>query len=395
MVRPYSRMTCLWLTTLLAVGCDSSLSPAPQRSQTSSAITAVSPYVERKDDSLWLRGAPFYFAGANQYYLFYKDRKMVDEVFSSAKALGLTVMRTWAFCDGVPHEGYCFQPQAGVYDENTFRQLDYVVATASQMGIKLILALGNNWGGYNHFGGIDQYLSWVDGNLTHDDFYRDPRIKTIYRNYVAHVLDRINTITHVAYKDDPTIAMWELINEPRADDKQSLYAWIDEMAGFIKSIDSHHLVSTGSEGAFVSDFYETHKSANIDVASLHLYPELWRIPVGAGQGYLREHIRIAKEKLKKPFYVGEFGVNASFSGRPDVYRQWYNTLNQGGASGALFWTLGGRQYGDPQTEGSLYPDYDGFTIYYPDSKQMCPIIQSYASAMATKLEQTSPMTKAP
>lgn len=29
------------------------------------------------------------------------------------------------------------------------------------------------------------------------------------------VLTRINSITRVAYKDDPTIFAWELINEPR------------------------------------------------------------------------------------------------------------------------------------------------------------------------------------
>src|SRR5689334_880251 len=45
------------------------------------------------------QGKPFCFSGSNNYYLTYKDKVMVDDVFTQAKALGLKVLRTWAFID--------------------------------------------------------------------------------------------------------------------------------------------------------------------------------------------------------------------------------------------------------------------------------------------------------
>ena len=54
----------------------------------------------------------------------------------------------------------------------------------------------------------------------HDDFYTDPTIIGWYKEWIAHVLERTNTLTGVRYKDDPTIAMWELGNEPRLVDPE-------------------------------------------------------------------------------------------------------------------------------------------------------------------------------
>lgn len=31
------------------------------------------------------------------------------------------------------------------------------------------------------------------------------------------VLDRVNSLTNITYKDDPTIFAWELMNEPRCE----------------------------------------------------------------------------------------------------------------------------------------------------------------------------------
>ena len=44
----------------------------------------------------------------------------------------------------------------------------------------------------------------------HDDFFAVPLAKFWYKAYIMAVLNRINTLTGVAYKDKPQIAAWEL-----------------------------------------------------------------------------------------------------------------------------------------------------------------------------------------
>lgn len=111
------------------------------------------------------------------------------------------------------------------------------------------------------------------------------------------MVNRVNTFTKVAYKDEPAIMGWELMNEPqcRADTSgKTLMDWINEMAPYVKSVDSKHLLSTGLEGFYGdsspqrmtslnpvaanvlgTDFIANHNLDAIDFASIHAYPDLW------------------------------------------------------------------------------------------------------------------------
>lgn len=54
---------------------------------------------------------------------------------------------------------------------------------------------------------------------------------------------RVNTYNGRAYKNDPTIFAWDMMNEPRClGCADSVQAWIDEMAPYFKSIDTNHMV---------------------------------------------------------------------------------------------------------------------------------------------------------
>jgi endo-1,4-beta-mannosidase len=53
--------------------------------------------VKREGQQFKLNGQNFNFGGANNYYIPVKSKPMVDDVFDSAKKMGIPVIRTWAF----------------------------------------------------------------------------------------------------------------------------------------------------------------------------------------------------------------------------------------------------------------------------------------------------------
>jgi mannan endo-1,4-beta-mannosidase len=387
---------------------------------TPAAAAPTSGFVIRQGDRLMLDGHPFRFGGTNNYYLFYKSRAMVDDVFADARAAGFTVMRTWAFgAIGTPGgddsvadapDGVYFQYWDGTRPAindgpDGLERLDYVIAAAKAAGQKLVLPLTNNW---SDFGGIDQYVRWR-GADHHDDFYTDPVIRGWYRDYLAHVLNRTNTITGVKYKDDPTIMTWELGNEPRCKGSggypqspdcttETITAWAGEMSAYLKSIDRRHLVSVGDEGFFCDgpdspdwidncgegvDTVALTKLPAVDVMSYHLYPDGWGNRTAQwGAEWIERHNREAK-KLGKAAMLGEFGWRDRNTRNP-VYQQWTDTFIRTGGNGFLYWILSGSQ-----DDGTPYPDYDGFTVYCPSP--VCTTISNAAREIRSGQRATAPV----
>ncbi|KAL9238962.1 hypothetical protein vseg_013326 [Gypsophila vaccaria] len=362
--------------------------------------------VGKKGNQFILNGRPFYFNGFNTYWLMVfgtdlSTRGKVTEVFQEASSVGLTVCRTWAFNDG---QWRALQISPGVYDEHVFKALDFVVSEAKKFKIRLILSFVNNWSDY---GGKAQYLQWgKDAGLnvtSEDDFFSDSTLKTYYKNHVKTVLNRVNTYTNVTYKDDATIFAWELINEPRCVSDSSgdtLQAWIQEMAAFLKSIDPNHLLEIGLEGFYGpstleraqvnpdgyatrvgTDFIRNHQVLGVDFASVHVYPDSWMTDAASDtqlefyKSWLQSHIDDADKTLGMPVVFTEFGVsskdpvyNSSF--RDATYKLVYKILVEsakkgGSGAGSLLW--------------QLYPqdtDYmnDGYAVVLSKSPSMSDIL---------------------
>ena len=91
---------------------------------------------------------------------------------------------------------YALQPKPGVYSEEVFQGVDYLLDEARKAGIKLILAFTSNW---TPVGGVPQYLKWA-GATDQVDFYTNPAVIKMYRDFVETVLSRRNTINGRLYR---------------------------------------------------------------------------------------------------------------------------------------------------------------------------------------------------
>ncbi|CAN6308648.1 unnamed protein product [Urochloa humidicola] len=355
-----------------------------------------------------------YFSGFNAYWLMLlasdpARRPKVVAAFRQASDHGLNLARTWAFSDGGDAP---LQAAPGVYDEAMFQGLDFVIAEAGRHGIYLLLCLVNN---FHDFGGKRQYVAWAreaghDGLATADHFFNTTVVKDYYKNHVKTVLTRVNTVTGVAYRDDPTILGWELMNEPRCDADPTgamVQAWVEEMAPYVKSVDGgNHLVTAGLEGFYGlgaheskdlnpwgiyygTNFVATHAAAGVDFATIHLYPDvwLWGSAAAAQAAFLanwtRSHAAATELHLTKPLLVTEYGkfMWEGVANRTQrdgflamVLDDIYDSAAAGGPLvGGAFWQLL-----DPGMDALR----DGYEIILPEDRRAANIIGNHSRLLA-------------
>jgi len=408
----------LSLTLSLAVTVTSQTPPANQ-----SAPDVVDArghhFAARSGHLIYHRGQVFRMVGANNYYPEYVSNFMVDNLFSTAATADFNTFRVWGFLDignadgsnsvDGPHNGIYFHYWNGTepaFNDGAtgLENLDYVVYEAGQQNLKLIIPFVNNW---EQFGGIDQYVRWDNGQY-HDQFYTDPTIRQWYKDWINHLLNHTNVYTGIKYKDDATIMAWELANEERCTGSgvypassscttQTITSWAADVSAYIKSIDKKHLLSAGDEGFYCTDPASSDFTINcsqgvdsialakipdMDILSYHLYPDSWGKTPQWGTEWIQSHIE-ASHRLGDRAVGGEFGLLSKDTRNP-VYHEWEDVVLQDDGAGALYWILSGLQ-----DNGSLYPDYDGYTVYCPSP--VCSAFTNFSLQMQHKPYDPSPI----
>jgi mannan endo-1,4-beta-mannosidase len=308
----------------------------------------------------------------------------VERVLDDIASAGFTVVRSWCFCDGPRWNA--LQPRPGHYDDRVFVALDRVIYEASRRGLRLLFAFTDYWDAY---GGMPQYMRWSrdvggtqDQQITADYFYEDAWCQAVFENFVSTVINRVNTISGIPYRDEPAILGWAPANEPRcaADPggrRGVVSKWMHRCSGFIKSLDARHLVFADCEGWLGTstpqhccanpydcrdtgcDFAADCSSPHIDVACFHMYPDSWMQNVNDGTDaktrfavhWIETHIDIAREKLGKPLVLSEFGKKAGAPGEREAWLQtvldacvWSMAQQAGGLVGVLYWMVAAPSY---------------------------------------------------
>ena len=245
----------------------------------------------------------------------------IEDALNSVKQMGGNVARTYVITvhresetKDIPR--HVLSP--GKFNEEAFKALDQVLVSANRIGVRIIIPFVDNW---KWMGGKPQYAEFRGKEA--EEFWRDRQIKEDFKKTISFILNRVNSINGVPYKDDKAILAWELGNELQT----APVDWINEMARYIKTIDHNHLINDGIQKSQLYD--KIIESPYIDILSSHHYE---KTPLE-----MLNHIKnnTYRAKGKKPYYIGEFGF-ISTSGIETIL----NFIQQEKSiSGALIWSL--------------------------------------------------------
>jgi len=331
-----------------------------------------------------LDGKPFYVTGVNNIYLPWGSDMEVTRALDDAVAMGANVVRTvfgatigspdgtiaptiWKFRnDGASsanlnihgHYFLYWDPYANdmAINASSMRKIDFLIAEAAKRHLRLILTFLDFW---SYTGGSYQMSSWYDLpthegaplETTNPAFFTDARVLADYQRWVKFVVERINPVTKIAYRNDPTIFAWELMNEAQAP-VALRRQWETQMTAYVKSLDRNHLVGAGED-------YPIFDVPGIDFVTWHGYPKYLAITPDQFNNEITSKCQMAP-RYQKPVVLEEFGYARSNS-NPDqaqAYKMWLDTMAaDSNCAGWLVWALVSRQ-DDGQYPKDGYSQFD-------------------------------------
>jgi mannan endo-1,4-beta-mannosidase len=302
----------------------------------STAYGKGSPFVTRSGTKLLLGGRPYRFGGANIEWLgvagygpadpsgpHRPSHFEIDDALAAAQQLGAAVVRSQTMGDSVGC-AVCIEPERGVFNPAGFEATDYALASARVHGIRIIpTIIGDD---ALDGGGGCVYLRWRGIDVPNCSlvnmapFWTNKDVIADVETHIRALLDHVNVYTHIAYKNDPTILGWDLLNgggSPRP--------WTKTIARYVRGLDPHHLILSGYDNADIGA---------VDACVSFIYPH-WSLPLSVVKAW------IAKcKRAGKPYIAYEYGWDATNFATQPALRSFLSTLRaMPTVAGDAFWAL--------------------------------------------------------
>ena len=359
-------------------------------------LSAQTGFVKVKDGHFVRHGQPYYYVGTNFWYGAILgsegqggDRKRLCRELDKMKSLGIDNLRILVGSDGKRGVKTKVEPTLqeapGVYNDTILAGLDYLLMQMEKRNMVAVLYLNNSWewsGGYGYYleqagmgkaprpdeDGYPAFMNFVAKYASCEKAHQ------LFYDYVRFIIGRTNRYTHRRYVDDPAIMSWQIGNEPRAFSKEALPAfehWLAEASSLIRSLDSNHLISIGSEGSWgcendIACYERICADKNVDYCNIHLWPYNWSwarqdhlvedlgVSCQNTKEYIDQHLAVCA-RIKKPLVMEEFGYprdgfsftpGSSTVGRDGYYQYVFglvadNAEKGGYFAGCNFWGWGG------------------------------------------------------
>ncbi|MBP5216239.1 MAG: cellulase family glycosylhydrolase [Bacilli bacterium] len=285
-------------------------------------------YTQRKAIAAFKQNPNLDDAKAEKLKQVYLDSFIQEDDFKEIKSLGLNVMRINFTCYNLTLDGYSINPKA-------FEKIDWAIAMAAKYGLSVILDYHGAIGSQNS----DNH----SGDDNHFELYGNPKNEEATIEIWRFIANR--------YKDNKTVAIYDLLNEPRrAVGKfagKAQFGFYDKLYRAMRAIDPNHIIMME---CFTFPFHGVNprKYGWENIAySYHIY-NLTPFSEGFAIRFYRAFDNLLSYRV--PIVIGEFSCW-------DKEKDWHTALDLFDQSGwsHLAWTYKANRYYFSRNPGKQFP----------------------------------------